>query len=179
MAGRFDLSNRPNPLAGLTSFTYGPGVGDVQESAAINTHQGFSITAEIERSGPADGVLAAMGGKTSGWSLYVRNGRPVFYYNFFSLAGYRADSSQALPEGKHGPRRVRSRGEGLRQARGGDAVREWAGDGEGSGREDGSVGYSGEGFDVGADNISSVSPDYTSPFAFGGTIRGVTIAQEK
>ena len=41
------------------------------------------------------------------------------------------------------------------------------------------VGYSGEGLDVGADNISSVSPDYTSPFAFGGTIRGVTIAQEK
>jgi arylsulfatase len=101
MAGRFDLSNRPNPLAGLTSFTYGPGVGYIQEAAAINTHQGFSITAELERgSASADGVLAAMGGKTSGWSLYVRNGQPIFYYNFFSLAGYRAESSEPLPEGK-------------------------------------------------------------------------------
>ena len=116
-----------------------PGVGYVQESAAINTHQGFSITAEIERSGPADGVLAAMGGKTSGWSLYVKDGRPIFYYNFFSLAGYRAESSAAPAGGQeHGPRRVRSRGEGLWQTRGGETVREWTGDGEGSRREDGS-----------------------------------------
>jgi hypothetical protein len=36
-----------------------------------------------------------------------------------------------------------------------------------------------EGFDVGADNISPVSPDCKSPFTFGGTIRGVTIAVQK
>jgi hypothetical protein len=91
--GKFD-SNRPNPLAGRTSFTYGPGVAYIQESAAINTHQGFSITAEIERgAASADGVLAALGGKTSGWSLDVTEGRPTFYSNFFGLAGYRAQSS--------------------------------------------------------------------------------------
>src|SRR5262249_10143601 len=41
------------------------------------------------------------------------------------------------------------------------------------------VGYSGEGFDVGADNISAVSPDYKSPFSFNGKIQSVTIAMEK
>ena len=104
----------------------------------------------------------------------------VFYYNFFSLAGYRAESSQALPEGKstvrvefapeekgYGkPARVTLFVNGQETAK----VRV---------EKTVPVGYSGEGFDVGADNISSVSPDYTSPFAFGGTIRGVTIAQEK
>ena len=40
-------------------------------------------------------------------------------------------------------------------------------------------GYSTEGFDVGRDNISAVSPDDKSPFPFSGTIRSVTIAVEK
>ncbi len=38
------------------------------------------------------------------------------------------------------------------------------------------VGYSGEGLDIGSDNVSAVSLDYTSPFRFGGAIYGVTVA---
>lgn len=41
------------------------------------------------------------------------------------------------------------------------------------------VAYSVEGLDIGVDNISAVSPDYTSPLPFGGTVRNVTIAVEK
>ena len=32
------------------------------------------------------------------------------------------------------------------------------------------VGYSAEGLDIGADNVSAVSPDYQAPFAFNGKI---------
>jgi arylsulfatase len=182
MAGRFDLSNRPNPLAGLTSFTYGPGVGYIQESAAINTHQGFSITAEIERgAGSAEGgVIAVMGGKTSGWSLYVKNDRPIFYYNFFGLAGYRAESSEPLPDGKS---IVRVEFTPEEPGYGKPAVAKLSINGRQTAtvrvEKTVPVGYSGEGFDVGADNISAVSPDYKSPFAFSGKIKGVTIAVEK
>jgi len=181
MAGRFDLSNRPNPLAGLTSFSYGPGVGYVQESAAVNTHRGFSITAELERgSGSADGVIAAMGGKTSGWSLYLKNGRPVFYYNFFSLAGYRAESSEPLPEGRS---TVRVEFTPEAKGYGKPAVAKLFVDGKQTAEvrveKTVPVGYSGEGFDVGADNISAVSPDYKSPFLFTGRILGVTLAVEQ
>ena len=93
-AQRFDTSLRPNALAGLTSFTYGRGVGFINESSTISTHNvPFSITAEVEAdSGSANGVIAAMGGSTSGWSLYVKDGLPTFYYNFFEVAGYRAQS---------------------------------------------------------------------------------------
>ena len=65
MAGRFDQTNRPNALAGLTTFRYGPGVGFIQESAAINTHNvAFSITAELDAGGSAaDGVIVAFGGR--------------------------------------------------------------------------------------------------------------------
>jgi len=41
------------------------------------------------------------------------------------------------------------------------------------------VAYSAEGLDIGRDNISAVSPDYTSPNAFRGTVRSVTIAVQK
>jgi hypothetical protein len=153
-------------------------VGHIQESAAINTHRGFSVTAEIERG--SDGVLAAMGGKTAGWSLYVRQGRPVFYYNFFGLAGYKAASSEPLPEGQSSVRvEVEPEEEGYgKPARARLLV---------NGQELATVriertvpvGYSGEGFDVGVDNISAVSPDYASPYRYGGTIEGVTIAVEK
>ena len=41
------------------------------------------------------------------------------------------------------------------------------------------VAYSAVGLDIGMDNISPVSPDYKSPFTFGGKILSVTIAVEK
>lgn len=68
---------------------YGPGVSYIGPNATPSTHNvPFSITAEIDAgTGARDGVLAAMGGSTSGWSLYVKDGRPTFYYNFFDVAG--------------------------------------------------------------------------------------------
>ena len=182
MAGRFDQRNRPNALAGLTSFTYGPGVGYISESATLNTHNvAFSVTAELEADDePANGVLAAIGGKTSGWSLYVKDGRPTFYYNFFEIAGYRAQSSTLLSKGKH---TVRVEFNPEEKGYGKPAAVKLFVDGEQTGtvrvEKTVPVGYSGEGFDVGADNISAVSRDYKSPFAFTGKIKGVTIAVEQ
>ena len=102
MSERFDASLRPNPLAGLTSFSYGPGTTNISKSAVLNTHGvPFSVTAQIETSGAgSDGVLAAIGGVTSGWTLYVKNGKPTFDYNFFEVERYRTQSSEALPPGK-------------------------------------------------------------------------------
>jgi arylsulfatase len=177
MAARFDLSNRPNPLTGLTTFTYGPGVGFINEGSTLNTHNGFSVTAEID--GPADGVLAAMGGTSSGWSLYVKNGRPTFYYNFFEVAGYRVQSSAPMPKGKS---TVRVEVTPEEPGYGKPAAVKLLVDGKqtGAGRVERTVpvGYGAEGFDVGADNISAVSPDYRTPFPFRGTIQSVTIAVE-
>src|SRR6185503_16008392 len=124
--------------------------------------------------------ITAMGGKTSGWSLYLKDGKPTFYYNFFEVADYRAQSSTPLPKGKSTVRV--------------EFTPEETGYGKPAGvklfvneKQAGAVrvektvpvGYSGEGFDVGADNISPVSPDYKSPNSFSGRILGVTIAIQK
>ena len=181
-AQRFDQSLRPNPLTGLTTFTYGPGVSYINENAFINAHNvAFSITAEVDADrGPANGVIAAIGGGTSGWSLYVKDGRPTFYYNFFEVSGYRIQSATRLPSGTSTVRvEFTPEAAGLGKAA---AVKIYM-DGKpvAAGRVERTVplGYGAEGFDVGADNISAVSPDYKSPFAFHGTVKSVTIALAK
>jgi arylsulfatase len=102
LSERFDASLRPNLLAGLKSFSYGPGATNISESVTLNTHGvTFSLTADVEvGNAGADGVLTAIGGITSGWSLYVTGGKPTFYYNFFEVEKYRIQSSEALPKGK-------------------------------------------------------------------------------
>jgi len=182
MAARFDMTQRPNALAGLSSFTYGPGVNYIGESATLNTHNvPFTITAQLDTgTGAADGVIAAMGGTSSGWSLYVKNGRPNFYYNFFEVAGYRARSSASLPKGKSVVR-VEFTPEEAGYGKPAN-VRLLLNDKEvGAVRVEKTVpvGYGAEGFDVGMDNISAVSPDYETPFPFSGRVGGVTIAVGK
>ena len=181
-AQRFDTALRPSALTGLKSFTYGPGVGFINESATISTHNvPFSVTAQIESgSGPLNGVLAAMGGGTSGWSLYVKDGLPTFYYNFFEVSGYRVRSSTPLPKGASTVRVEMTPDEaGLGKPA---SVKLFVNDKQvATGRVEKTVplGYGAEGFDVGRDNISAVSPDYKSPFAFNGTVKAVTIALQK
>jgi arylsulfatase len=181
-AQRVDLTNRPNPLTGLSSFTYGPGVAYIGPNATLSTNNvPFVITAEIDATaGKASGAIVAMGGKTAGWSLYVKDGLPNFYYNFFGVAGYRAQSTTPLPTGKSTVR-VEFTPEEKGYGKPADVKLFVNGKQTGAVRVERTVpvAYSGEGLDIGSDNISAVSPDYKSPFAFGGTIHGVTIAVQK
>jgi arylsulfatase len=182
MAGRMDHSNRPNALAGLTSFTYGPGVAFINESATLNTHNvPFTITADVNAANEgADGVIAAMGGTSSGWSLYVKDGRPTFFYNFFEVAGYRAQSSTPLPKGKSTVR-VEFTPEANGYGKPATATLFVDGKQAGAVRVERTVpvGYGAEGLDIGMDNVSAVSPDYESPFPFTGIVKTVTIAVQK
>ena len=178
LAERFDASLRPNPLAGLKKFSYGPGVTGISESAVLNTHAvPFSITAEVEvDEGGGDGVLAAIGGVTSGWSFYVKDGKPTFYYNFFEVDHARIRSSESLPSGKS---RVRVEIMPVEPGPGKPANVKLFVNGKETGN--GQIGktvpfrYSVEPFDIGRDTVSAVSKDYQTPFAFNGRIEQVTI----
>jgi arylsulfatase len=178
LSERFDASLRPNPLAGKKSFTYGPGVTGISESATLSTHAvPFRVTAKVETGpGGSDGVLAAIGGITSGWSLYVKNGRPVFYYNFFEVSHGRVESSAALPKGA-ATVQVDFRPVEPGPGKPADVTLFIDGKQVGKGRVEATVPfrYSVEPFDVGMDTVSAVSKDYKSPFPFQGTIDSVTI----
>ena len=178
LSERFDASLRPNPLAGLKHFTYGPGVSGISESAVLNTHGvPFSVTVEVEvGEAGSDGVLAAIGGITSGWSLYVKDGKPTFYYNFFEVDHARIQSSEVLPKGTS---TVRMELTPVEPGPGKPADVKLFVNGKETGR--GRVAktvpfrYSVEPFDVGRDTVSPVTEDYKVPFAFQGGIEHVTI----
>ena len=50
--------------------------------------------------GGANGVILAQGGRFGGWSLYFKNGKPVYTYNFLGLQRFNVGSAQAVPSGK-------------------------------------------------------------------------------
>ena len=78
------LAGRPDYMAGRTSLVLYPGMVGMKENAFIDVkNRSSSITADLEvPQGGASGSLLAQGGAHSGWSLYVKDGKPAFAYNF-------------------------------------------------------------------------------------------------
>ena len=87
-------------MGGRTSLTLYPGMIGMKENAFIDVkNRSSSITAELEiPAGGASGVILAQGGAHSGWSLYVKDGRPAFAYNFLG-AVTTIRPSERLPAG--------------------------------------------------------------------------------
>jgi arylsulfatase len=101
---RFDasLAGRPDLMGGRTSLTVYPGMHGIMENAFINVkNRSVDITAEIEvPKGGGDGVILAQGGQFGGWSIYVKNNRPVYYYNYLGLERMSVRATEPLPSGK-------------------------------------------------------------------------------
>jgi arylsulfatase A-like enzyme len=95
------LAGRPDLMGPRTSLTVYEGMVGMKENAFINVkNQSFSITADVEvpASGAA-GVILAQGGLHGGWSLYVKDGKPNFAYNFLG-ALTTISSAERLPTGR-------------------------------------------------------------------------------
>jgi arylsulfatase len=101
---RFDarMAGRPDLMGGRTSLTVYEGMTGMSENAFINTkNRSHSITAEVEISqGGANGVILAQGGRFGGWSLYVKDGKPVYTYNFLGLQRFTLAGDQPLSAGR-------------------------------------------------------------------------------
>ena len=83
------------------SLTLYDGMNGMLENTFINVkNRSKTITAEIEiPSGGANGVILAQGGRFGGWSLYVKDAKPVYTYNFLGLERYTVSAKSALPAG--------------------------------------------------------------------------------
>jgi arylsulfatase A-like enzyme len=97
-----ELVGRPDVMQGRTSLTVYEGMIGMTENVFINTkNRSHSITAEVEiPQGGANGVLISQAGRFGGWSLYVKEGKPMYTYNYLGLSSSKVASSKALPEGK-------------------------------------------------------------------------------
>jgi arylsulfatase A-like enzyme len=96
------LAGRPDLMAGRTSLTVYEGMIGMTENVFINTkNKSHTITAEVQvPKGGANGVILSQAGRFGGWSLYVKDGKPMYTYNFLGLSSYKVAAPRPLPEGK-------------------------------------------------------------------------------
>lgn len=162
---RFDPAQAPRPdlLDGRTSITLRPGMHGLREGAAPDVkNTSFTVTARIDvPQGGADGVLIAQGGRFSGWSLYVADGRPMYCHNRGGERMY-ARAGSAVASGAHDVElRFDYDGDGV--GRGGQVALLVDGSEVASARLEHTVGFQfsmDETMDVGCDRGTPVTEDY-------------------
>jgi hypothetical protein len=175
------LVGRPDLMAGRTSLTVYEGMKGMSENVFINTkNRSHTITAEVTiPQGGASGVILSQAGRFGGWSLYLRDGKPTYTYNFLGLRHFTVAAAEAVPAGRATIRyEFAYDGGGL--GKGGMGKILVNGEKVAEGRVDQTqpMVFSGdEGADVGEDGETPVVEDYgiAPPYKFTGTIAKVTI----
>jgi arylsulfatase len=100
VAGR--QHQNPPPPGGRAFYTFYPGATHLFDAVAPGTrNRTHTFTAYVDiPAGGADGVLVADGGTASGYSLYVKDGRPTYTYNYFRREVTSIVSPNRLPAGR-------------------------------------------------------------------------------
>lgn len=175
-----ELVGRPDLMAGRTSLTVYPGMIGMSENVFINTkNRSLSITAEVEiPKGGANGVIIAQAGRFGGWSLYFKDGKPTYAYNFLGLQTFKVAATEAIPAGKATIRyEFNYAGPGMGKGGIGTILVNGKIVAEGKiDRTQPGVFSADEGVDVGLDGETPVSSDYKEgDNAFTGDLRKVTV----
>ena len=185
LAERFnpDIAGRPQLVRGNRQLLFGGMRGLSPWSLVSLYNKSHAITAEVVVSeARAEGVIFAWGGITGGMSLYVKDGKPKYCYNFCGVHHYIIEGKQTIPSGTH---QVRMEfdydGGGL--AKGATVSLFIDGQQVGAGRVDMTEPFAftaDETADVGIDASSPVSPDYGPKVnAFNGEVNWVEIDVDK
>jgi arylsulfatase len=176
-----DLAGRPQLVRGNRQLLFG-GMGRLTESAIVDyKNKSHTVTAEIvaPKTG-AEGVIIAIGGIIGGWSLYAKDGKLKYCYNFYGLNRYYIEGDSKIPEGVHQVRmEFAYDGGGL--AKGGAVTLFLDGRQVGKGRvEQTEPGLfsADETCDIGVENGSPVTDDYKTR-KFSGEVNWVEIDVEK
>jgi hypothetical protein len=173
-----DIAGRPQLVKGHRQLLFG-GMGRLTENSIIShKNKSHSVTADVEvpPSG-AEGVIIAVGGLTGGWSLYAKDGKPKYCYNFYGLNRYTVEGTSKIPPGQHQVRmEFEYDGGGL--AKGGTVTLYLDGKEVGAGRVDQTEPFvfsADETCDVGDEFGSPVTPDYPARKKFSGAVNSVEI----
>jgi arylsulfatase len=173
---------RPSEEKPRTRYVYYPGTSPVPEGVAANVRgRSYKIVADVEITDPdASGVLFAHGSRFGGHSLFIKDRKLWYVYNFLGIKPEQKFVSDVLAPGKYtlGMEFTREK-EGPK----GESVGKTAlyvndktvatGDMR---AQTGKFTLAGDGLCIGFDSGDAVSEEYKSPARFkGGTILGVGI----
>ena len=175
-----ELVGRPDLMAGRTSLTVYDGMIGMTENVFINIkNRSHSITAEVTiPEGGANGVIISQAGRFGGWSLYLKDGKPMYAYNFLGLKTSKIAGTEVLPAGKLKIRlEFAYDGPGLGKGGTGSILVNGNKVAEGKiDRTHSGIFSADEGADVGQDGETPVTDDYKQgDNKFTGTIRNVVI----
>ncbi|WP_127791779.1 arylsulfatase [Agromyces sp. LHK192] len=172
---------RPQSEPPRTRYTYYPDTTAVPESVAVSVRgRSYKIIADVILDEGAEGVIFAHGSRFGGHSLFLKDGKLHYVYNFLGIPPEQHFESEPLAPGAH--------------ALGVEFIRESAGEhGESVGTaklyvddqvvaegpmraQVGKFTLCGDGLCVGYDSADAVSSRYANPFPFtGGKLLGVAV----
>ncbi len=175
-----DTAGRPILIKGMTQILFG-GMGRLLENCVLSIkNKSHSVTAEIVVPDKgAEGVIISQGANIGGWSLYAKDGKLKYCYNWGGFKHFFVESADVLPAGRHQVRmEFAYAGGGL--GKGGKATLFVDGKKVGEGDIGATLAIvfsADDGCDVGEDSGAPVSPDYTSvDNAFNGEVKGVQLS---
>lgn len=170
------------PSSPLTEWTFYEGQDRIPEAMAPKFTSGRSTRAviDVEIDENAEGVLFALGGISSGFTVYMDNGTLRAEYNAMTLNRYKVSSASAIPAGKV-KIVVETRYDNQERMAPATLTLSVNDEEVGRGRIERSVPAvhtASETFDVGVDLGSPVAMDYSdrAPFRFNGRINRIDIA---
>ena len=97
-----DTAGRPVLIKGKSQLLV-RGMGHLLENCVVNIkNKSHSVTAEIvvPEEG-AEGVIVSQGANIGGWSLYAKDGKLKYCYNWGGFKNFFVESADKLPAGKH------------------------------------------------------------------------------
>jgi len=177
---------RPTEELPRERYVYFPDTSPVPESVAVNVRgRSYKILADVEITDPnAAGVIFAAGSRFGGHSLFLKDKKLYYVYNFLGIKPEQKFISPELKPGKYtlGMEFTREAAGKYKESTG--TTKLWVNDkvvAEGPMRAQvGKFTLGGDGLCIGYDSEDAVSEEYkgSSPFT-GGTILGVAVTHEK
>jgi len=174
-----ELMGRPSLTRGRTTLTYYPGTIGLPDAASPSMiNKSWTITADIDLpDGKAEGMIVTHGGLEGGYGFYLRDGKPVFVYNFLGAERTTVAAEQPLPKGK-ATLAINFDYDGGGMGKGGSITITANGKKIAEGKLTRTIPIQfslGEGLDIGMDVGSPIDFTYKLPFKFTGKIEKVTI----
>ncbi len=175
---------RPQIAISRNRYTLYPGTQSIPASAApkiLNRRYSINAQVVVPKEG-AEGVLLSMGGNDGGISLYVQDGKLCFVHNYLAIRYFYVKSKTDVPSGRHFlSMEFEPTGKpDVKNGKGAPGTVKLLVDGIEVGRGELPVTTpirlsQGGAMLVGADTGAAVTPEYSPPFRFTGTIERVIV----
>jgi arylsulfatase len=176
---------RPSAEPPRERYMYFPGTAPVPEGVAVNTRgRSYKIIADVEITDKTSGVIFAHGSRFGGHTLFIKDKKLYYVYNFLGIKPEQQFVSPELKPGKCtlGMEFVWEKAGKTHESLGKTTlyVNDKAVTSGPMRTQPGKFTLSGDGLCIGRDSGDAVSQEYKSPGAFkNGTILGVAVSVEK